>query len=595
MSLSANTAPASVDSDSPRPSPAPAKPPKRLGDRLIDAGLINEAQLDLALREQKRTKRLLGEILIELGFVEPGVITSLLASDSKTEVIDLKNTHIDADILKLIDFETARQYGVLPLHLENQILTIALADTFDVVAIDHVEQTTHCKVNVVTATESDIVEALTKHYAQGQSINDTIDLIMSDGVAPEEGDTASESPMARLVDQIIALGIKQKATDIHIEPDDKILRVRQRVDGVLRQELLIPKLIQTALTARIKLISGLNITEKRIPQDGRIKFLYGKTEVDLRVSTLPTNHGESVVLRILDTAGVRRELKDLGFTSYDEQRFVSTINRPYGMVLVTGPTGSGKTTTLYTALAQIDAEQRSVFTLEDPIEYTMNMIRQTQVRPEVGMDFAAGLRALLRQDPDVILIGEIRDTETAQLATRAALTGHLVLSTLHTNTAVGVIPRLIDMGVEPYLLPPALSAVVGQRLVRRICDQCKEPVENSDEVLARLELVEHVDSDADLWGDEDLSSGSDAKKKSTQLWQGKGCDACNHSGYRGRQSIYEIMLVDDNFHDAIIQGAHATELQRLARQSGMRTMLEDGVEKALAGVTTVEEVIRVVR
>ena len=451
-----------------------------------------------------------------------------------------------------------------------------LVDAYNVVAIDHVEKLTGLTVSVVTAPESDIVEALARHYSQGRSINDTIDLIMSQGIAPEEGEAVGESPMVRLVEQIIALGIKQGATDIHIEPDEKILRVRQRVDGILRQEVLVPKRIQPALIARIKLVAGLNITEKRVPQDGRIKFLYGQTEVDLRVSTLPTNHGESVVLRILDTASVRLELKTLGFSDTDKDGLTRLIEQPYGMVLVTGPTGSGKTTTLYAALAQVNGTQRSIFTLEDPIEYSIPNVRQTQVRPDVGMDFAAGLRALLRQDPDVILIGEIRDTETAKLATRAALTGHLVLSTLHTNTAVGVIPRLVDMGVEPYLLPPSLAAAIGQRLVRRICEHCKQPLPNPEAVLERLQLNIELPAQP-------------------ELWHGEGCDECNGSGYSGRQTIYEMLILNDDFHDAIIDGAHSVELERLAKASGMRTMLEDGINKALAGTTTVQEVIRVVR
>lgn len=555
--------------------PRTSKARKPLGERLKEAGLLKEAQLDLALREQKRQGRLLGEILVELGFVTPEIITDFIASESKTEVIDVRHAVVDIEVLDLIDYDTARQYRILPLSIRENVLTVALADTYNVIAIDYIEKTTGYTARVVTAPESDIVDALTKHYAQGRSISDTIDLIMSGGILAEE-DSATESPMVRLVDQIIALGIKQKATDIHIEPDEKILRVRQRIDGVLRQEVLIPKLIQPALIARIKLIAGLNITEKRIPQDGRIKFLYGQTEIDLRVSTLPTNHGESVVMRILDTTGISLKLRDLGFSREDQKRFVSVIERPYGMVLVTGPTGSGKTTTLYAALSQVNAEQRSIFTLEDPIEYTLGMIRQTQVRADIGMSFSAGLRALLRQDPDVILIGEIRDTETAQLATRAALTGHLVLSTLHTNTAVGVIPRLLDMGVEPYLLPPALSAVVGQRLVRRICKHCKTPLENAAKLLERLQLTEQV-------------------KGTPELWYGRGCESCNNTGYSGRQAIYEIMLVNESFHDAIINGSHASELQRLAQQAGMRTMLEDGILKAQEGITTLEEIIRVVR
>ena len=557
---------------------APAKP---LGQRLLEAGLIDDQQLDLALREQKRQGKKLGEVLIDLGFVAPGVITDALASEAKTEVVDVLNAHIDPEVMALIDYDTARRHRVIPLARDANTLTIALADAFDVVAIDQIEKSTGLLVKVVTAAESDILEALALYFAQGQNINETIDRIMRDGVDDaEEGDDelADGSPMIRLVDQIIALGIKQKATDIHVEPDDRILRIRLRVDGVLHQEVLVPKPIQPALIARLKLMAGLDITEKRAPQDGRIRFINGQSEVDLRASTLPTNHGESVVLRILNSAGVTLSLEHLGFSANDRQRFGAIMERPYGMVLVTGPTGSGKTTTLYTALSQVDARARSVFTLEDPIEYAMGNIRQTQIRPEVGMDFASGLRALLRQDPDVILVGEIRDMETAQLATRAALTGHLVLSTLHTNTAAGVIPRLIDMGVERYLLPAALSAVIGQRLVRRICEHCKEPVADPQAEFAKFDLSHMLPTDGNLG-----------------LWKGAGCDHCRETGYKGRQAIYEVMIVDETFHAAIVDEAPTTELEQVARAGGMKTMLEDGIGKALNGLTTVEEVLRIVR
>lgn len=556
----------------------PAKP---LGQRLLDAGLIDEQQLDLALREQKRQGRKLGEVLIDLGFVAPGVITDALASEAKTQVVDVLGVDLDPAVMDLIDYDTARRHRAVPLEKEGNTLTIALADAFDVVAIDKIEKMTGLLVRVVTAAESDILEALALHFAEGQSINQTIDRIMRDGVDTEEGDDelVDGSPMIRLVDQIIALGIKQKATDIHVEPDGKILRIRMRVDGVLHQEVLVPKAIQPALIARLKLMAGLDITEKRAPQDGRIRFVNGQAEVDLRVSTLPTNHGESVVLRILNSAGVSLSLEHLGFSVDDRERFSAIMQQPYGMVLVTGPTGSGKTTTLYTALSRVDAQARSVFTLEDPIEYAMGSIRQTQIRPEVGMDFASGLRALLRQDPDVILVGEIRDTETAQLATRAALTGHLVLSTLHTNTAAGVIPRLIDMGVERYLLPSALSAVIGQRLVRRICEQCKEEIPDAAAELARLALGDMVGTAGD----------------GARLWTGRGCDACRNTGYKGRQAIYEVMIIDETFHAAIVDEAPTTELEQIARAGGMKTMLEDGIGKALDGLTTVEEVLRIVR
>ena len=549
---------------------------KTLGARLLSAGLINEAQLDLALRQHRRSGKLLGEVLIELGFVTADVITESVASEAHAEVVDVSQVVIDDEIIQLVSYESAKRYTLIPLSLTGGVLTAALADAFNVIAIDHLERETGYAIEVVTAPAGAILDAVERHYSRGRSIEDTIDLIMTEGAVPSEDDAADESPLVRLVDQIIALGIKRGATDIHIEPDERIIRVRMRLDGVMRQQILIPKPIQSALTARIKLLAGLNITEKRVPQDGRLRFVFGQNPVDLRVSTLPINTGESIVLRVLDRSGLRLALPDLGFSNEDTARVQRDMGKPYGMVLVTGPTGSGKTTTLYAGLGLINSAERSVFTLEDPIEYSLKSIRQTQVRSDIGMDFASGLRALLRQDPDVILIGEIRDLETAQLAARAALTGHLVLSTLHTNDAIGVIPRLVDMGVDRYMLPASLSSIVAQRLVRRLCTNCRIEDPNSSATIEQLRLEDQLPQDA-------------------TLLVGQGCDQCGHSGYRGRQVIYEILEVDERFHAPIIDGAPASTIRHLATEMGMKTMLQNGLAKAAAGETTIEEVLRVVR
>ena len=547
-----------------------------LGGRLMAAGHINEAQLDLALREQKRNGRLLGEVLVGLGFVSAEIITATLASEAQTEVVDVRNALIPDDVLRLVSYETAKQYKIIPFSLEDGVLTVVFADAFNVVAIDHVERETGHTINVVTAPEGHILDAVARLYTQGRSVADTVDQIMADGSVATDDEGANESPLIRLVEQIISLGIKKGATDIHVEPADKVVRVRMRIDGVMRQEVLIPKMIQPALTARMKLLANLNITEKRVPQDGRIRFDFGQHHVDLRVSTLPTNDGESVVLRILDRGATQLSLNDLGFSLAHTDRIGELVSLPYGMVLVTGPTGSGKTTTLYASLKLVNANERSVFTLEDPVEYSLDSIRQTQVRADIGMDFAAGLRALLRQDPDVILVGEIRDLETAQLATRAALTGHLVLSTLHTNDAVGVIPRLIDMGVDRYMLPAALSSIIAQRLVRQLCPECRRQVPRPDDLIESLGLEDHLDAGG-------------------PLYEARGCVHCNGTGYVGRSAIYEILTLDERFHAPIINGASAGELKQLAAESGMVPMLRDGLEKARAGVTSLEEVLRVVR
>ena len=556
----------------------PAAGSKRpLGERLLAAGVITRPQLDLALREGRRQGKMLGESLISLGFVTAETLTSSLADEANSEVIDVATAVVDDAVLALIPHELAKRYRALPVRREGDTLTVVLSNALNVVAIDALERATGLRLDVATAPEADLVDAIERHYAQRSSIEETIDTIMREGIVGDsEEDDAQASGMIRLVEEILALGVKARATDIHLEQEERIIRVRIRVDGILRQEVLIPVALGPALAARIKVIAALNVSEKRIPQDGRINFKIGRREVDLRVSTLPTQYGESIVMRILEKGNIHVHFDGLGLQPATATRLLEAVARPHGMVLVTGPTGSGKTTTLYTVLGQVDAMQLSVFTLEDPIEYGLPLIRQTQVKPDIGLTFASGLRALLRQDPDVILLGEIRDAETAQLAVRAALTGHLLLSTLHTNDAIGAIPRLIDMGIEPYLLTSALSAVVGQRLVRRICSACKQAVDNPAEEFARLRSVLGA-----------LEHGP--------LWLGAGCTLCRNSGYRGRVAIYEVLIVDERFHGPILKGAAISELRQLAAAGGMQSMLEDGLEKAHAGLTTLDELVRVVR
>jgi type II secretory ATPase GspE/PulE/Tfp pilus assembly ATPase PilB-like protein len=444
----------------------------------------------------------------------------------------------------------------------------------NIVAVDTVESYTGLNVNTHTAPAQELIEAIERHYAHRESIKQLLDELMAKGISDLGEDGSREAPMIRLCNQLITVGIQSRVTDIHVEPDEYYLRVRMRVDGVLTQEILIPKPLQAPITARFKLMANLNLTEKRTPQDGRIPFTLGTRRIDLRVSTLPTNFGESLVLRILDKGALKLEFRALGFTPNDQSRIQSLIHRPHGIILVTGPTGSGKTTTLYTALRHVNAKEKSVFTLEDPIEYQMPLIRQTQVNPDIGMTFAAGLRALLRQDPDVILVGEIRDQETADLAMRAALTGHLVFSTLHTNDALGAIPRLIDMGVEAFLLASALTAIIGQRLVRCICPGCKIERTDASTVLAdlRVELPEGV---------------------LPRLWSGRGCDACGKTGYKGRAGIYEIIQITDELHAPIVHGPDMAGIRAIIRREGMPTMFDDGLMKALHGITTLEEVLRV--
>lgn len=546
----------------------------QLGAILLEDGWISAEQLDLALREAKRHGIMLGQSLIRLGFITETVLAQYLAEGTQTDVVDLSTTFISADILALVPYDLAALFQVLPLRKRGYVLDLAMADPLNIVAVDTIESLTGLNIHTQTAPAQKLSEAIEGHYAHSESIKQLLDELAARGISDLGEDASKEAPMIRLVNQLIAMGIQSRVTDIHVEPEEQYLRVRMRIDGILAQELLIPKPFQAPIIARLKLMANLNLTEKRTPQDGRITFTLGHRRIDLRVSTLPTNFGESIVLRVLDKGSLKLEFNALGFTTKDESRIQSLIQRPHGIILVTGPTGSGKTTTLYTALRHVNAKEKSVFTLEDPIEYQMPMIRQTQVNADIGMTFATGLRALLRQDPDVILVGEIRDQETADLAMRAALTGHLVFSTLHTNDALGAIPRLIDMGVEPFLLASALTAVIGQRLVRCICPGCKVEREDATQVLAELQVEFPVDIPL-------------------KLWTGKGCQTCNNTGYFGRAGIYEIILVTDQLHAPIVHGPDIAAIRAMIHKQGMPTMFQDGLQKALNGVTTLEEILRV--
>ncbi len=553
-------------------SPAKTKP---LGQRLMEAGFLTEDQLSLALRELERLGGRLGEILTNLGFITQDVLLAFLAQQTASEVIDLADIYIEPEVLKLIPYDLAKRIPTLPIKREGQVLTVALVNTMDVVAVDTIERRTGLVLNVVTVSSNDLLDAVDQFYAQSGTIEETVDQLLRRGLDQLEEGSGTEAPMIRLCNQIISVATKTRATDIHIEPAEKILRVRLRVDGVLRQEVLMPKQLQAPVIARFKLMANLNVTEKRLPQDGHITFTAGHRPVDLRLSSLPTSFGESVVMRILDKTSVKHEMAALGLSEHNQMVFEQVMKRTHGIVLVTGPTGSGKNTTLYTGLQAINTEERSVFTLEDPIEYELPLVRQTQINSDIGMTFPVGLRALLRQDPDVIMVGEIRDRETAELSIRAAFTGHLVLSTLHTNDAIGALPRLIDMGIEPFLLPPSLIAIIGQRLIRRLCEGCKTERLDAELVLQAADFT--------------VPPGV-----LPRLWEGKGCESCGGSGYRGRIGIYEILAFDERFHEPLLHGLDLNEIRRLAKEAGMRTMVEDGIDKALQGVTTVEEVLRVI-
>lgn len=550
-------------------------PPTRLGDWLLDQGHISQTQLDLAIREQKRGSRLLGEVLSDLGFVSQATLSKFLARKTESEAIQVRNLDVPSPILALIPQDLARRFCALPISRERDVLTVAISDPLNVTAFDLLEQASGLRVNLVAAAESDILQAIDRLYQSRQSVEEIVEELLRIDGAELASTTEEDPPTIRLADRIITEAVTSGASDIHIHPEEKILRIRLRRDGVLDGGYLVPKPLQAALIARFKILGGMDIAESRRTQDGRSSAVVGGREIGLRFSILPTAHGESLVLRILDRGNVDLSLQSLGFDPELEQKFRGLIERPHGVILVTGPTGSGKTTSLYTALGLIDGGENSIFTLEDPVEYQLPLVRQTQINEDIGLTFADGLRTLLRQDPDVILVGETRDTETAQLVIRAALTGHLVFSTLHTNDAISAIPRLVDLGVAPYLLAPTLVGVLGQRLVRKLCPNCRAPHPDSARLLETLHLPEAVT---------DVS----------QLSRPVGCQECRSVGFRGRIGVHELLVVDAPIRAALTAHKDFTEFYPLARKGGFRSMLEDGVRKAARGQTTVEEVLRVV-
>ncbi len=546
-------------------------PTQRLGDRLLAAGLISSHQLELALREQKRTDKRIGIVLHELGFATEQDIASFLASDAQTPTVDVLKLEIAPDVIDLLSYEFCKEEGVIPYQRNADTLKLVMADPFNVVAIDHVEQLTRLRVEVLSAPRLDILDKLSSVNDREGSIDQTIDDLMK--IGGRKGSDETTAPMMRAIEQIIGAAVRKSASDIHFEPDEKSFRIRMRNDGVLQPFLLIPKDLQDSFIARIKVMANLDVSETRLPQDGRFSFTLGRKELGLRVSCLPTNYGESVVLRILDSGNLQLELQSLGLRKESEVSLASAVARPHGIVLVTGPTGSGKTTTLYTALNSVNRLERAVFTLEDPIEYKLPHIRQTQVSDKIGLTFSAGLRTLLRQDPDVLLVGETRDKETAQLMVRAALTGHLVFSSLHTNDSFSAIPRLIDLGVEPFLLPATLHLIIAQRLVRRLCKVCREPLANPAAHLKAFNVPLPPEGEP-------------------TLWKAQGCKECRHQGYRGRVAIFEMLVIDDDY-TAVLHSGNVEKLKALAREKHMPLLFDDGLRRAFAGDTTLEEVFRV--
>jgi len=551
------------------------KKAKPLGERLFDLGILTLPQLELALKLQKRTGEMLGEILVNMGFVSNDVLASTLAAQSNVSLVNLNRIFIEPSVIKLVKEPFARKNKLIPISLEDKTLTIAMENIFDVDIISEVEKNTGLFIDVVAATEGDILSALEIYYTGGETIDELIEesIQLASGEGDDTGEKfVEEAPIVKLVNQFIIKGIRENSTDIHIEPEDNILRVRYRIDGVLILGASIPKQIQSAIIARIKIISEADIAETRKPQDGRIKFKLGKREIDIRVSFFPTINGENVVLRLLDKGKAVIGLEKLGMNKSNIAIFKAAIEKPFGMILVTGPTGSGKTTSLYSALSQLNSIEKNIITLEDPVEYEFPIIRQSQINEKIDFTFSEGLRTILRQDPDVILVGEMRDKETIDMSIRAALTGHLVFSTLHTNSAVASIMRLVDMGVEPFLISSSVIMIIAQRLVRKICENCKTTI--FDEAISN-------------------TISSEIMSKEDTFYVGKGCERCNYTGYKGRIGVFEILTVSNSIKELIEKRATTQEIVDQAKKEGFTTLFEDALEKVHKGLITLDEAIKV--
>ncbi len=565
----------------------------RLGELLIKANLITQDQLKDALKSQKEMGGAkLGEALIKLGFVAEEDITECLSQQFGVPSINLNHFEIDSSVIKLIPADVARKYNILPVNKTGATITIAMADPTNVFAMDDIKFMTGYNVEPVVASEIGIKAAIDNYYGTTSSLE--LKKVMEDLQSSENADlevleeeedldiaalaeASEEAPVVKLVNLILTDAIKRGASDIHIEPYEKEYRVRFRMDGILYEIMNPPLKLRDAMTSRVKILAKLDISEKRLPQDGRIKLkmkLNDKNkELDFRVSVLPTLFGEKIVLRLLDKDNLRLDLTKLGFEPESLAKFEEAIFKPWGMVLVTGPTGSGKTNTLYSALAKVNSPEVNIMTAEDPVEFNLPGINQVQMKEQIGLNFAATLRSFLRQDPNIVLVGEIRDFETAEIAIKAALTGHLVLSTLHTNDAPSTINRLMNMGIEPFLVATSVHLIAAQRLVRRVCQNCKDEVEMAPQALVNLGFKQ-----------EEVGT--------FKVLKGRGCDKCNNTGYKGRVGLVEVMAIDDDLREMVLSGASAIDLRKRAIENGMITLRRSGLFKIKDGITTIEEVVR---
>jgi type IV pilus assembly protein PilB len=553
---------------------------KQLGDILLEGGLVTSDQLQQAVSEQQRVGKSLGRVLVELGMVTESQLVASLAQQIGLQFVDLTEFPIDPSAASLVPDAVSRRHTALPVGFEDGRLVVAMADPANVFAMDDMRSITGYEVKAVVATKADVVNAINRLHRMD---TDMEDLTATLDVVEEGGDELSkvkeivdDAPIVKFVNLLITQAIQDRASDIHIEPAERDMRVRFRIDGVLHEIMRSPKTIQSGVISRLKIMSDINIAERRIPQDGRMSVNAQGKKIDLRVATLPTVWGEKVVMRILDNSTAMLKLADLGFMPDNFGRYEQSFTKPYGMILVTGPTGSGKSTTLYATLNIVNTPDRNTITVEDPVEYRLPGINQVQVNAKAGLTFAAALRSILRSDPDIVLIGEIRDHETAQIAIEAALTGHLVLSTLHTNDAPSAINRLIEMGIEPFLVGSALDCVLAQRLARRLCPKCKEAYQPTEEALVHARFP---------W---------EPGEPVPTLYRPVGCSACSKTGYKGRMALHEVMTVTEDVERLAVERRSADEIGRVARAQGMSTLRSDGMGKVLLGHTSLEEILRVV-
>ena len=562
---------------------------KRLIEALKESNLISKEKLDEVIEIQKAKGGNLGGILVSKGFIKEKDLAVLLSQSLNLPMLNLFRFKIDPEIIKLIPEKLAKQYHVIPVSRMGNNITLCMSDPLNIFAIDDIKALTNYNIDPIISTEKEITDAIHNYYgAESTQLAQILKEVKeADENEPLEVAAVGEeelidieqaskqskvAPIVKVVNLMITEALQTRASDIHIEPQENSLRVRYRIDGALREAFILPKKDQNAVITRLKIMSGLDITEWRVPQDGRFRIHLREKEVDFRVSVLPTNHGGKVVMRALDKASLSVGLEKLGYLPEPLKLFKQALTRPYGMILITGPTGSGKSTTLYSIITQLNTPEKNIVTIEDPVEYQVEGITQIQVNPEIKFTFASGLRSLLRQSPDIVLIGEIRDFETADIAIKASLTGQLLFSTLHTNDACGAITRLIDMGLEPFLVASSLVAVAAQRLCRRICENCKEPYEITEAVLKRLK----IDAPAD-----------------TVFYHGKGCNKCNNTGYLGRMGTLEVLLIDDEIRDMIIKRKSSDDIKAYAASKGMRSLRDNAFKKCLMGLTTIEEVLRI--